>query len=129
MPTTREFTLQAIGQVSVPVRDLDRALAFYRDVLGLRFLFQVPGMAFLDCGGVRLSLAVPTSDEFDHPASILYYRVADLDSAHAALASRGVRFETAPHRVAELDDHELWMAFLRDSEGNVLALMKERAKA
>jgi predicted enzyme related to lactoylglutathione lyase len=117
--------LYAIGQIAVNVRDLERAVAFYRDVLGVRFLFQVPKMAFFDCAGVRLMLGLPEGEEFDHPSSVLYFRVNDIQSVHAELQERGVAFRGAPHLVAKMPDHELWMAFFDDSEGNVMALMSE----
>lgn len=118
-------TLSRISQVSVNVKDLARAVAFWRDQLGVRLLFQVPKMAFFDCDGLRVMLALPESAEFDHKSSILYFRVADIRSAHAALAAAGVRFRSPPTRVAKMPDHELWMAFFEDSEGNALALMSE----
>lgn len=119
------FEVSGIGQISVPVEDLDRATAFYRDKLGLRFLFRAPpGMAFFDCGGVRLMLGVAESDA-DAGASILYFTVDDIEAAHAALAERGVDFVQPPHRVAEMEDHELWLAFFEDADGNAMALMSE----
>jgi methylmalonyl-CoA/ethylmalonyl-CoA epimerase len=118
-------TLARIGQIAIIVKDLERAVAFYRDRLGMRFLFQVPRMAFFDCGGVRLLLGPPDRPEFDHPASILYYQVDDIQAAHAALVADGVAFEAPPHLVARLADHDLWIGFFRDSEGNPLALMSE----
>ena len=119
--------LGAIGQIATAVRDLERAVAFYRDRLGLRFLFQVPpGLAFFDCGGVRLMIEVPPDKEFDHPGSILYFRVDDIHRAYADLRERGVEFRDEPHLIAKLPDHELWMAFFRDGEGNTLALMHEK---
>lgn len=120
--------LTAIGQIAVTARDLPRATAFYRDVLGLPLLFEVPGMAFFDAGGVRLMLAVPTDPRYQHPASILYYRVGDIHAAAARLAAAGVAFAAEPHLVARMPDHDLWMAFLADSEGNTLALMDERRR-
>lgn len=120
--------LSAIGQIAVTARDLPRATAFYRDVLGLPLLFEVPGMAFFDAGGVRLMLAVPTDPRYQHPASILYYRVGDIHAAAARLAAAGVTFAAEPHLVARMPDHDLWMAFLADSEGNTLALMDERRR-
>lgn len=117
--------LAQIGQIAVNVHEVDRAVAFYRDVLGMRFLFQVSNMAFFDCGGLRLMLARPDKPEFDHPASIIYYKVPDIQAAAATLASRGVRFEEGPQLVAKLPDHDLWMAFFRDVEGNPLAIMSE----
>ena len=122
-------TLDRIGQIALNVKDLERAVDFYRDRLGMRFLFQVPRMAFFECGGVRLLLGLPERPEFDHPASILYYRVEDIQAAHAALAAAGVAFEAPPHFVARLADHDLWIGFFRDSEGNPLALMSEVRRA
>ena len=118
--------LNRIGQIAVNVRDPARATAFYRDVLGMRFLFGAGTMAFFDCGGVRLMLTTAERADLDHKASILYYRVADIEAAHAALAARGVRFEQAPHLVARMPDHELWLADFYDSEDNLLALMAEK---
>lgn len=121
------FGLDRIGQVAVTARDLDRAVAFYRDTLGMAFLFRADSMAFFRCGDVRIMLGEPEGGETDHPASILYYAVEDIDAAHRALESRGVGFEGEPHLVAELGGTELWMAFFRDSEENLLALMSEVA--
>jgi methylmalonyl-CoA/ethylmalonyl-CoA epimerase len=116
-----------IGQLAIPVSDLERALAFYRDTLGLRFLFQAPpGLAFLDCGGVRLMLAQNQEGEPPAPAGVIYYRVADLDAAYRTLGERGVPFVGQPHLIARLPDHELWMLFLRDPDEHLLALMAER---
>ena len=121
------FGLSQIGQIAISVKDVDTAVAFYRDVLGLKLLFQAPpGLAFFDCGGVRLMLARPEKPEFDHPASTLYFKVADIQQATATLKSRGVRFEEDPHLIAKMPDHELWMAFFRDGEKNLLGLMSER---
>ena len=122
--------LGRIGQIAVNARDISRAVAFYRDTLGMRFLFEAPPrMAFFDCAGVRLMLGEPSQPAFDHPASVIYYRVDDIAAAHGALTARGVTFEQPPHRVARLDAHDLWLAFFKDSEGNVLALMSEVARA
>ena len=125
--TTAAPALLAIRQIALNVHDLDRAVAFYRDVLGLPFLFAAPPqLAFFECDGVRLMLTPPERPEFDHPGSILYYRVTDIAASHAALVARGMHFEGAPHLVARMPDHELWLAFGRDSEGNMLGLMEER---
>jgi methylmalonyl-CoA/ethylmalonyl-CoA epimerase len=125
--TTPEFELTQIGQIAINVRDLQRAVAFYRDTLGMRFLFQAPGgLAFFDVGSVRLMLGVAEKPEFSHPASILYYKVPDIGAAYETLTSRGVTFLDEPHLIAKMPDHELWMTFFRDSEENVLALMEER---
>lgn len=117
--------LSRIGQIAIIVHDLSKAVAFYRDTLGMKFLFEVPKMAFFDCGGIRLMLGNPETPELDHRASILYYKVDDIQSAHRVLKSRGVRFEGEPGLVARMPDHELWLAEFRDMEGNVLALMSE----
>lgn len=123
------FGLSRIGQIYVTAHDLDRACAFYRDTLGIRELFRVPRMAFFDCAGVRLMLGLPEKPEFDHPSSVLYFDVPDIEEAHRALAGRGVRFETTPHFVAALGTRDLWLAFFRDSEGNLMALQSERPRA
>jgi methylmalonyl-CoA/ethylmalonyl-CoA epimerase len=120
--------VRRIGQIALSVRDVDRARDFYRDVVGLKHLFDAPPrMSFFDCGGVRLLLG-EAEGEGAHGASILYLEVADLDAAHGALSERGVVFDAKPHRVADLGDRELWLAFFRDSEDNVMALMSEVAK-
>lgn len=121
--------IRRVGQVAVTVRDVARATDFYRDVLGLRHLFDAPGMAFFDCAGLRLMLAVPESGEFDHPTSVLYLDVADINVSCAVLTGAGVVFEGEPHFVADLGDRELWLAFFRDSEANLLGLMSEVRKA
>jgi methylmalonyl-CoA/ethylmalonyl-CoA epimerase len=122
------FGLSSIGQIAVQVRDTARATAFYRDRLGMKLLFSAGAMAFFDAGGVRLMLSTPEKPEFDHPSSIIYFRVADLALAHDALRGRGVKFREEPHLLARMPDHELWMAFFEDSEGNVMALMSEIRK-
>ena len=125
--TNTASPLLAIGQIAVTARDLDRAVTFYRDALGLRFLFRAgERMAFFDCGGVRLMLGLPEPGEAAGRGSILYVRTDGIEGAHEALRSRGVRFEAEPHRVARLEDHELWLAFFRDSEDNLLAIMEEK---
>ncbi|MEO6193312.1 MAG: VOC family protein [Thermoanaerobaculia bacterium] len=123
---TQGLSLSQIGQISVIVHDLDRAVAFYRDVLGMKFLFQAPPkLAFFDCGGIRLMLSLPEEAEFDHPGSILYYKVDDIQATWKALSDHGADLRSEPHLLARMPDHELWMAFFRDSEGNTLALMSE----
>lgn len=120
------FGLVHIGQIAVPVSDIGRAIAFYRDTLGMRFLFQAPpGLGFFDCGGVRLMLDSPAKAQASHYSSVIYYRVPDLHAAFETLSARGVVFEAKPQLIAKLPDHELWMAFFRDPDGNLLALMSE----
>ena len=117
--------IQRIHQISIRATDTARAVAFYRDVLGLKLIFQAPPqLAFFDCGGVRLMLS-PAEPEFDHQGSVLYFAVDDIKAAHSALTAAGAAFRTAPHLVARLPDREVWLADFLDSEGNVLALMSE----
>jgi predicted enzyme related to lactoylglutathione lyase len=114
-----------LGQVAIPVKDVARATAFYREVLGLSFLFAAGQLAFFDCGGVRLMLDRPGNPEFDHPSSILYFSVPDIQAAHRKLVDAGVAIVEEPHIIAPMPDHDLWMSFFRDTEGNVMALMSE----
>lgn len=121
--------INSIGQISIVVKDVAAATTFYGEVLGLRKLFEVPGMSFLDCGGVRLMLGGASSPEFDHAPSILYFKVADIESEYQRLLEKGVVFDQIPQLVARMPDHELWMSFFRDSENNTMALMCERPLA
>jgi predicted enzyme related to lactoylglutathione lyase len=115
-----------IGQIAVNIKDLDRAVAFYRDVLGLTFLFQAPpSLAFFDCGGVRLMLSPPEGPEHDHPGSVIYYVVENIQAAYAGILARGAESAGEPHMIAKMPDHDLWMAFVKDSEGNLVGLMSE----
>jgi methylmalonyl-CoA/ethylmalonyl-CoA epimerase len=117
--------VQKIGQIAINVHDTDRAVAFYRDILGLKLLFTAGQLAFFDCGGVRLMLSPPSSKEFDHPSSILYFKVDDIQKAYAWLVSQNVKTEGEPNLVAKMPDHDLWLAGFRDSEGNVMEFMSE----
>ncbi len=122
-------TLSQIAQIFVNVKDLDRAIAFYRDMLGMRFLFQAPpGMAFFDCGGIRIMLGRADRPEIDHPASIIYYKVDDIEKVYEVFNARGVEFIVKPHLVAPMPTYDLWLADFKDSEGNILALMSEVPK-
>ena len=115
-----------IGQIAIAVADLDRAVAWYADVLGLPLLFRAPpGLAFFDCGGVRLMLSRPEPPGTELRNSVVYYQVADIHGAHAGLRSRGAAVVDEPHLIARLPDHDLWMSFYHDSEGNLLGLMSE----
>ena len=122
--TPDNWGLSRIGQIAITVEDLERAVRFYRDTLGLPFLFQVPKLAFFDCAGVRLMLGLAEKPGVRHN-SILYYRVDDIQQAHQTLAARDVEFVDPPHLIAKLPDHDLWMGFFKDSEGNLLGLMSE----
>lgn len=118
------FGLGQIGQILIPVTDVDRATAFYRDTLGVRFLFAFPGMAFLDADGVRLYLAAPTEPGFDG-RSTLYFRVPDIHAAVAELEARGVPFTDRPHMIFDDGRQQTWMCFAKDPDGNNVALMSE----
>ncbi len=121
-----DFGLTQIGQIAVPVGDIERAITFYRDVLGMRFLFQAPpGLGFFDCNGVRLMLDAPAKAQAENYSSVIYYKVPDLQAAFEALSARGIVFEQVPELVARMPDHELWMAFFHDPDSNLLALMSE----
>ena len=127
MTTMSATGLNAIGQIAMNATDIPRAVSFYRDTLGMRLLFEAPPkMAFFDCAGVRLMLSLPEEKEFDHPGSVLYFRVDDIEQAYAQFKERGVQFLDKPHLIARMPDHELWLTFFKDSEGNTLALMAEK---
>jgi methylmalonyl-CoA/ethylmalonyl-CoA epimerase len=123
--TTGKVGITDVGQVSVNVKDVQRAIGFYRDVLGLPLLFEIPNAAFFQAGSVRLYLAIAEQPEFDHPASVLYYKVPDIHAAFEGIRAAGAQVEREPHLLARMPDHELWMAFFRDTEGNLAALMSE----
>ena len=129
MTDTNAFGLSAIEQIAVNAQDLDRAVEFYRDKLGMKHLFTVPPtLAFFDCDGIRLMLSLPAKPEFDHASSIIYFKVDDIMVAHATLTERGVHFDEKPIFVADMGTYDLWLASFRDSENNLLALMSHVAK-
>ena len=114
-----------VGQIAIPTHDLPGAVAFYGDALGLEHLFDAEHMAFFRAGDVRLMLAVPETAELHHHASVVYFRVDDIEAAHSELVERGVPFDDEPHLIARMPDHDLWMAFFRDPDRNLLGLMSE----
>lgn len=122
-------SLSRIGQIAIVVKDVERSTEFYRDALGMRFLFAFPGLSFFECDGIRIMLTRPEKAEFDHPSSILYFKVDDIRSGYESLRARNVNFDDEPHVVARMPSHDLWMAFFRDLDGNVFALMAEQSKA
>lgn len=117
--------LTGVLQISLPVQDMARATAFYRDVLGLKFLMGGPNMAFFDCGGVRLYLA---SGVGAGTSSSVYFRCEDMVAQLAALKERQVSIHKEPHIIAPMPDHDLWLMWIRDSEGNLLGIMEERKR-
>jgi len=129
MANTPDFGLSTITQIAVNAHDIERAVEFYRDKLGMKHLFSVPpNLAFFDCDGIRLMLSLPAKPEFDHASSIVYFNVIDLQQACAILTERGVQFEEGPTFVADMGTYDLWLASFRDSENNLLALMSNVPK-
>lgn len=119
--------LSSIRQIAVTVGDVEAALRFYRDALGIPFLFSAgPDLAFLDAGGIRLMLSTPQGAGAVGHNSILYFTVSDILATHAALVARGAASERAPALAAKMPDHELWTGFLRDPDGNLVGLMEEK---
>jgi catechol 2,3-dioxygenase-like lactoylglutathione lyase family enzyme len=126
MDSPSPAALSGLGQIALTVRDVAQAVVFYRDVLGLRFLFSAgPNLAFLDAGGVRLMLTTPQGHGEVGKNSVLYFRTGDLPATYAAAVTRGARPERVPALTARMPDHELWMAFVRDPDGNLVGLMSE----
>jgi methylmalonyl-CoA/ethylmalonyl-CoA epimerase len=129
MSAEMESTLAAVhfdkvGQIAITVRDLERAKAFYRDTLGMKFLFDAGHLCFLQCGDIRFMIG--TSEEaVGSSGTMVYFKVDDLERTHAVLTERGVKFHQEPHLVAKMPDHDLWMAFLKDPDENMLGVMCE----
>ena len=123
---TAPTLITRVNQVALSVHDMDRAVAFYRDVVGLHFLFRAPNVAFFGLAGLRLMLAQAEPPNLQPCGTVLYFEVGDLDTSYADICARGAQPMQAPHRVARLGENELWMAFFRDPGGNVFALSAER---
>ena len=127
MSPPASIQLSEIGQIALVVGDVARATAFYRDVLGLKFLFNAgPNLAFLMAGGVRIMLTAPEGNTAVGKNSILYFKVADLAAAHTEIVARGATNEHGPQLIAKMPEHELWMAFVRDPDGNLVGMMEEK---
>jgi predicted enzyme related to lactoylglutathione lyase len=127
MSTTASPALSEIGQIAITVSDVAKATTFYRDVLGLKFLFGAgPNLAFLQAGGVRLMLSTPQGHGEPGKNSILYFKVKDITATHAAVVARGAKNERDPALTARMPDHELWIGFVRDPDGNLVGLMEEK---
>lgn len=116
--------LDKIGQIAITVDDVPRAKDFYQNALGMKFLFDAGTLAFFKCGDIRLMLSTSEKQQ-PRGGTILYYKVEDIHATHAALEQRGVTFIDAPHLVAKMPDHDLWMTFLKDTEGNTIGVMCE----
>lgn len=122
-----ELAPSQIGQIAFTVDDVERAVAFYRDKVGLKHLFSAPpAMAFFGCEGVRLMLSKPEKADGERFKGAVYFKVPDIQAARDALVARGVQFEAEPRMIAKMPDHELWMGFFRDPDQNLLALMSEK---
>ena len=121
-----DLSQSRIGQIAIVCQDVTRATAFYRDALGLKFLFAAgPTLAFLDAGGTRLMLST-AEGEFDRRGSMLYFFIKDIEATYDELTKRGVQFIEKPHLIAKMPDHDLWLAAFKDSEGNPMAIMEEK---
>src|SRR5688572_27681889 len=127
MGTNQTFGLTKIGQIAILVQDLERAVPFYRDKLGMQYLFTASNLAFFDCAGTRLMLSTPEPGQAHSGNSIIYFTVGNIDAAYRELAGRGVSFDDQPHIIANMGTYDLWMAFFRDSEHNLLGIMSEVA--
>jgi catechol 2,3-dioxygenase-like lactoylglutathione lyase family enzyme len=125
METNQPFGLAQIGQIAMLIHDLERAVAFYRDKLGMQFLFSAGTLAFFDCAGTRLMLSTPEPGQAHNGNSIIYFTVDDINAAYRELTVRDVSFEDQPHIIANMGTYDLWMAFFRDSENNLLGIMSE----
>lgn len=119
--------LSTIGQIAITVSDVEQALVFYRDVLGLDFLFSAgPELAFLNADGMRIMLSTPQGAGTIGGNSILYFTVSDIEAVHSTVVARGAKNERDPQLAAKMPDHELWTAFIRDPDGNLVGLMEEK---
>ena len=118
--------IEKIGQIAIAISDLKQSIQFYRDILGLELLFEVPtGLAFFNCGGTRLMLTTLQGKKEDHNTSAIYYQVADIKGVTELLKNKGVKFEREPQFAAKMEDHELWIGFLRDPDKNLIGIMSE----
>lgn len=122
-----KYALSELGQIAVTVGDVSKTLTYYRDILGLKFLFSPnPNLAFLTAGSIRIMLSTPQGSGAVGANSILYFKVTDIETTYTAIVARGGISERAPQLTARLPDHELWIGFLRDPDGNLIGLMEEK---
>jgi methylmalonyl-CoA/ethylmalonyl-CoA epimerase len=122
------ISLNQLGQIALPVDDVDTAEKFYTEKLGLRKLFRYGDLLFFDCAGVRLLVEKSAANPFVPNGSILYFRIPDIKLTYEEFKKRGVEFMEQPNLVSPMEDHDLWMAFFKDPAGNTLALMQEAPK-
>ena len=118
--------INSIGQIAIAISDLNKSVDFYKNILQLELLFEVPpGLAFFNCGGTRLMLTTLQGEEKDHHTSVIYYKVDDIKAATSDLLDKGVDFEREPQMAAKMEAHELWIGFLRDPDANLVGIMAE----
>ncbi|AUD21348.1 hypothetical protein BC30090_p1081 (plasmid) [Bacillus cereus] len=117
--------IQKVGQIGVPVKDLDKAITFYKEKLGLSLLFNTDNIAFFECNGLRLFLSLPEKEEFAQSSSVIYFQVEKIKETYEDLLSKEIVFIDEPHIVAKMGQTETWMTFFKDTEGNTHALMSE----
>ena len=122
------ISLTGILQIAITVKEIDRATAFYRDVLGLPLLMNAPNMAFFNCGGVRLYLDAGKGSEHAGSGSFIYFKTADIDGLLAAAKTKNVNIHQEPQIIARMPDHDLWLMWIKDSEDNLLGIMEERRR-
>lgn len=118
-------SIQKVGQIGIPVKNLDKAVGFYKDSLKLPFLFSTDSMAFFDCNGTRILLSLPEKEDFAQSSSVIYFQVENIKEAYEELFERGVYFIDEPHIVAKMEQTETWMTFFKDTEGNTHSLISE----
>ena len=121
------LALGEVAQVAVTITNIDASTNFYRDTLGLNHMFTAGNMAFFDCGNLRLLLGLAEDGKQATGGSVLYFRVSDIEAAHNALVANEVQIERPPTATHRTEEYELWLAFFRDPDGNLLALFEERA--
>ena len=122
-----EHKVADIGQIAITVSDVSQALVFYRDVLGLEFLFSpAPTLAFLRAGSVRIMLSTPQGAGVVGANSVLYFKVNEIENVFASIVERGAQLERPPQLAAQMPDHALWIGFVRDPDGNLVGLMEEK---
>jgi predicted enzyme related to lactoylglutathione lyase len=122
-----DVKLSDIGQIAITVSNVEVALEFYRDILGLSFLFSpAPTLAFLAAGGLRIMLSTPQGAGTVGANSTLYFKTQDIETSYASIIARGATVERAPQLAAKMPDHELWIGFVRDPDGNLVGLMEEK---
>jgi methylmalonyl-CoA/ethylmalonyl-CoA epimerase len=116
--------LEKIMQIALSVTDLPRAKDFYQNTLGMRFLFETGPLAFFQCGDIRLMISAAESEK-PNRATLIYFKVADIQGTYEALRARDVEFSDPPHVIAKMPDHDLWLTYVKDPDGNLLGVMCE----